>query len=123
MSLRDSIAAFSTGTYTVTRRAAGSLVEGTYTPGATSTFSIDASIQPVTGRNVKAMPEGRRPEELRVVYTRTELVAVSPGHGVGDVVTYKGEPWEVVTSQQWPDLSGGEYTKAFIARSPTGGAP
>lgn len=116
MPLRDSITAFSTGTYTVTRTATGMRVEGSYVPGATSTFSIDASIQPVTGRNVKGMPEGRRPEELRVVFTTTELIAGDPGHGMGDVVTYKSEAWEVITSEQHPDLSGGEYTRAFIAR-------
>jgi hypothetical protein len=117
MPVTDSIAAFSTGTYSVTRRAAGSLSLGSYVPGATTTFSIDASIQPVSGRDVKAAPEGRRVEELRVVYTLTELLAMQPGaHGIGDVVTYKGETWEVIKSEQWPDLSGGEYTRAFIAR-------
>ena len=117
MALIGAIASFATGTYTVNRRAVGALDgEGIYVPASPSTFSIEASIQPVTGRDLKAMPDGRHAEELRVVYTITELVTVDPTHGIGDVITYKSEAWEVVKAEIWPDLNGGEFCRAYIAR-------
>lgn len=122
MPLVGSIASFSTGTYSVSRTAAGSYVDGFYVDGGVSSFNIDASIQPVTGRETLAVPEGYRAEETRVVYTTTELRALTPT-SIGDVITYKSEPWEVIKSEQWPDLAGSEFTRAYIARRPPGGGP
>src|SRR5262245_31168887 len=110
MPLVASIAAFSTGTYAVTRIAAGSYTTGRYTEGASSGFNIDASIQPITGRVTQAVPEGYRAEEMRVVFTTTELRALTPTTR-GDFITYNGEVWEVAKSERWPDLSGGEFTR------------
>lgn len=121
MALVASIAGFKTGDYTVTRVGKGAAAGGRYTSGAETTLSIEASIQPVSGRDLKTLPEGRRAEEVRVVYTVTELRTLNPA-GDGDVVTYGGEPWEVFRVERWPDLAGGEFTRAMIARQPTGGA-
>lgn len=91
MSLSLVIASFSTGTYTVTRTAADSYAAGIRTPGATSTFSIDASVQPVSGNDLRAVPEGRRVDDFRTLWTRTALI-LTPNP---DQVSIGGEVFEV----------------------------
>lgn len=117
MPLVGSIASFKTGDYDVTRRAAATIANGLAVPGSTSTFEIEASIQPITGATIEGAPEGRRPQEMRVVYTTTELRTVDDASGVdADLIDYKGETWEVIATEIWPNLSGGEFCRAFIAR-------
>lgn len=114
MSLTGAIASFSTGTYTVTRTAAGSSTLGRYTAGATSTFDIVASVQPVTGRDLLAMPEGLRADETRIVYTTTELRALTAASDA-DVVAIDGEVWGVVQVERWQAFGGTHY-RALAAR-------
>lgn len=115
------IARFKTGTYTVTRTAVGTRTNGRYTPGATSTFDITASVQPVTGRDLQSLPEGQRAEETRIVYTTTELrtrtATVDP-----DSISIDSETWAVVKVERWQAFGNTHY-RAFVARQTTGGAP
>lgn len=85
---------FPTGTYTVTRTAAGTYTNGKYTAGAASTFPIVADVQPVSGELLRDLPEGRRAEETRVLFTLTELRALKPTTD-SDVVAIDGESWRV----------------------------
>lgn len=120
MSLLGNIAAFKTGTYTVTRTAAGTRALGIYTPGATSTFNIDADMQPYRGERggleTMPLPEGYRAENMRTLYTTTELYPVSQT-GVADTISIDSETWEVFKVQSWivPWLSD-SYYKVTIAR-------
>lgn len=120
MSLTGVISRFKTGTYTVTRTAAGTRTLGRYTPGAPSTFSIVASIQPVTGRDLQTLPEGQRAEETRVVYTTTELrtrtATVEP-----DTLSIDSETWAVTKVERWQAFGGTHY-RAMVARQTPGGA-
>jgi hypothetical protein len=97
---------FNTGTYAVTRTARGALDSaGNYSPGATSTFSIAASVQPLSGRALKDLPEGARADDYRWVYTdselRTEQAGVDP-----DVVEIEGEDYRVEKVEHFLVLSG-----------------
>lgn len=114
MGLRGVIASLQTGTYTVTRRAAGAYVDGRYQPGATSTVEIVASVQPVTGRTLQDLPEGQRGEETRVVYTETEIRSHGPGIEP-DRITLDGETWICIRSERWQGL-GGTHWRAYFQR-------
>jgi hypothetical protein len=114
MSPIGAIASLSTGTYTVTRRAVGAYSDGRWTPGGTSSFSIIASIQPVSGRLLLALPENERTEEQRVVYTITEL-RTRIGAADPDVVTIDGDAWEVSRVDRWQAFGAVHY-RAFVAR-------
>jgi len=105
---------FKTGTYTVTRTAAGTRTLGRYTAGAASTFSIEASVQPVTGRDLQAMPEGQRAEETKVVYTTTELRTRTPA-GEPDTIAIDSETWAVTKVERW-DAFGDTHYRAYVAR-------
>lgn len=108
MSLTDVITSFSTGTYTVTRTAAGSVTTGRYTAGAQTTFSIVACVQPVSGRDLRSLPEGERADDVRELDTVTALFARTPAQEP-DLVTIGGEPWMVVNVQLWESFGETHY--------------
>lgn len=75
------------GQYVVTRTAAGDYAAtGDYAPGSTSTLLITASVQPLDGRENVVLPEGVRVEDVRQIFTATEL-RVADGLVDEDVVT------------------------------------
>ncbi len=120
MSLRGVIAALATGTYTVTRRAAPSYgTDGRLTLGATTTFTITASVQPGSGRTTVAVPEGYRGEEQKVIYTTTELRGHSdaPSAPTPDTIALNSETWTIVRCEKWEGLSGSPHWVAYAARS------
>jgi hypothetical protein len=115
MALNGVITRFMTGTYGVTRTVATTYPSGGFAVGgATLTFNIDASIQPITGRDLKILTEAQRAEESRVIYTLTELKTRGPGYEP-DVVTINSEPWTVFKVEFYEVISGGHY-RAYVAR-------
>ncbi len=106
MSITDSI--FETASYTVTRPGAGSHVNGEWVPGSTSDFSIDASIQPLSARELLVLPEGRRESEIRLVLTTTEVRNK-------DTVAIGSETWEFFNAEEWSAF-GDIWYEAFIAK-------
>ncbi len=56
-----------------------------------------------------ALPEGRRGDETRVLYTATELRLGATGSIDPDVVTIDGEPWEVVKIDRWQHFGETHY--------------
>lgn len=113
MSVAGTITSFATGTYTVTRTAAGTFAAGVHTPGATSSINIDAGIFPLTGRELQALPEGQHGAEVRQLFTETQLHSRTPTHAP-DKVSFDSETWTVIRVEKWPS-----YYRALIAREPT----
>ena len=113
LDLSGVIRALKSGTYTVTRYAAGDYDEGVYEEGATSTFTIDASVQPAGGKDLERLPEGERLKDYLTVLTPTELRtradAASP-----DRVSIDGATYEVVEVADW--FSEGNFYRALVHR-------
>ena len=104
---------FQTGTYTVTRYNAGSWSNGVFTAGSTSTLSVDAAVQPIPqGRKLVVGPEGQTANDLRSLWTSTELRATA---GTPDSVSIGGETWKVFEVETWTGLGETHYC-AFVAR-------
>jgi hypothetical protein len=102
--------------YTVMRLAAGSYdANGRYSVGSSSTFSVNASIQPVSGRDLLRLPEGLRTKQLLAIWTRTPLqTALAPNGPPPDVLTYTdGLGYQVQTVLDWTENGG--YSK-YIAQ-------
>lgn len=115
MSLNGVISSFNTGIYTVAREGSGTYVDGILQVGAADTpFSIVASIQPASGRDLKNLPEAQHGEETRVVFTTTELRTRTPA-GAPDTVMIDGEPWTVVRVERWQHWGTTHY-RAYISR-------
>ena len=82
--------------YMILREGSGSYVMGEYVPGARSTATIMASVQPVkAGQDMQALPEGRRLGDMRKIYTSTPLQVT--GTGVQpDIIVSGGYGYEIV---------------------------
>lgn len=119
MDLADLIQSFSTepgaGTYVVTRRLKSAFVAGRAVPDSSpTTLQIIASVQPATGRDLLRLPEARRDNETRVVFTVTALQAGGQAATddpdeityEADIVTLGGAPWEVQHVESWVQPGG-----------------
>ncbi len=126
--LNDSIDSLATGDYVVTRRAVGSFTDGIYNGGgATTSFSINAVMEPATGlqrvvggQETRADDDGQRTNDIRVLYTRTELFARTPSYEP-DLVTIGGRQFTVWRVEMW-DLSGEVHYRALCTLKTSGGS-
>lgn len=107
---------FATGTYTVTRRAAGAMAAGRYTPGASSTFTAIMSVQPTGARDQVIMPSGVHYEDAVVCYTATELRAHDASTGAGDEFSFNGDTYRVFAVEGPWVLDGSTHYVARAAR-------
>lgn len=109
---------FLTGTYTVTRPGSGSYTNGIWTPGAGSTFNIDASIQPINVgdlRRVEQVAEGFNISDLKKLYTTTEL-RVGDSDSMSDTVAIGAETWRVIAVEHHLGWDSNGHYKATIAK-------
>ncbi len=79
---------------TITRFAAGTTVKGRYTAGASSTLTILASVQPISGEDLKPLPEGRRLDDYVKVYTDSNLQTLP---SQPDRLTWRGHTYECIS--------------------------
>lgn len=101
MSLIDAIPSLATGTYTVTRTPARNYTAGVLdAPTGQTTFSVIASAQPPTGRDLQQLPDGVRADEVRIVYAREELKTTEPGYEP-DTISIDGNDYEVFRVETW----------------------
>jgi len=90
--------------FTVRRAAAGAYNDAGFfeVSAEPSTFTIQASLQPITGSEIKLLPEDRREEELCKIYTDTALIGSLKGNtGNCDIVEINGSDYEVVKTLPW----------------------
>ena len=88
----------------VTRKLAGDYNDaGKWVDGATSrVLTIQASVQPLLGKDVKTLPENRRSVESYVLYTNTNLSVLDELTGLrGDTVAINGRNYEIVARHDW----------------------
>lgn len=107
-------------TYTVTRYGAQSL-DASYAPTAAvaSTHEIEASVQPLSGRELEALPELDRERHNLRVYTTFALRTEGPdGSSVypADRLAIDGEAYEVREVQRWRSLAPIPHYKARAVR-------
>lgn len=105
--------------YTVTRRVRAKMVNGRAVPGATSMFTIVASVQPSSGRELLLLPELRRTQEARTVYTTTRLYTGGQSDPFeADQIAIGPNEWEVQFSNPWLGTPGtdDEHFKCLVQR-------
>lgn len=114
MSLNGVIAAFATGTYTVTRTDVATVVDGRRVDGAQTTFDVVACVQPIDGRTLESLPEADRTSEMRLVFTEEELFARKPGFEP-DSFEIDGEDWTVIRVERWQHWGDTHY-RSVVSR-------
>lgn len=86
-------------TFSVKRVVPGAYVNGFWVEGAESTFTIQASVQPLKGKEMEMLPEGRRNSQSVKIYTDTQLQTVASGNP--DRLVAFGHDFEIQTVEPW----------------------
>ncbi len=107
---------FQTGTYTVSRPGSGVYTDGVWVPAASSTFPIDASIQPAKGKDLQFLPEGFTIDGTKKLYTET-MLQVGDSDSQSDTVAIGSETWRVVTVEHFEGWDSNGHYKAMIAKT------
>lgn len=129
MSILDSIDAFITGTYVVTRRARGMFVSGVYQPGAVvATLNLPLVIQPAreiarvtAGRDMREREQNQTTDDVHIAHSRTELKTREPGFDP-DTIRFQDDDWYVIRCESPWDFSGERYWYAVLSREMEGGS-
>lgn len=70
--------------------------------------TVQGNIQPVSGKTLERLPEGRRTRHMKTLYTRDELQTSTT------IIVYKGSRYEIESEDDWDDTSAAlphyEYT-------------
>ncbi len=102
--------------YTVTRTTAPAPVAGRRVAGVATSVPIIANCQPAMGRELAVLPQASHGEDVRVLYTATDLYVagrnVAGTEYVGDSVSIGGEPFEVFKCEPWNT----DHFRAYAAR-------
>lgn len=89
-------------------------------PTTETVLTIQASVQPATGKDLLRLPEGRRANETRVVFTTTQLYTGDQGDAfAADLLLIDGDPWEAQHVEVWQQsgIQGTGYR--CIVQAPT----
>lgn len=82
---------------TIKHVSAGAYVAGVWVPGTESSFTIQASVQPVTGEDQLTLPEGRRLSDYVKAYSDTELQVLGEVVGLQpDKLVWRGHEYECI---------------------------
>jgi hypothetical protein len=85
---------------TVKRRAVGAFVAGVWVPGAPTTTTIQASVQPASAEDIQRLPEGQRQTGAVKLYTNDSLFTAKGTQEADIVVTPQGD-YEVSVAEVW----------------------
>jgi hypothetical protein len=87
---------------TLSRAGSGLYLQGRWSPGQTTTVTIQADVQPAKPRELVNLPEAQRARAAIKVYSETELrTADVEAQTAADVLTVKGRRWEVQSVEPW----------------------
>ncbi len=113
--LSSVIGRFTSGNYVITRALASTNVMGRAVAGtATALAAVAMSVQPATGRALKLAPEGATADDVRVIYTTTQLYTLTDTYAP-DRITIGGDTFVVYKVETFGILSGGHY-RAYASR-------
>lgn len=115
--LSDAIAMLETGSYTVTRQAESTRVNGRVSQPAPTTLTIGASIQPAKSRELELLPEGYRGRGGQVCFTTTPLRTADGTGQLPDLVEVDGVLHEAVSIDGWE--SAANYQRVMLVRRAT----
>ncbi len=83
---------------------------------AISTFTCVACVQPLSGRELKRLPEGMREREAMAFWTSSELRGKLSTNDP-DSIVIDGDVYEVTTVDRWANL--GNYYRAVVVKTVT----
>ena len=103
----DTVTRLGTGRYAVTRPGVTTYVNGRPAQGMAATFSIDAHVQPASGRELLRLPEGERSGEHILIFTTILLRTTDAATGrSADRITYQNRTYEIEAVEDWNTIGG-----------------
>lgn len=104
-------------TLTITRRLPGSYNDdGRFVRGGTTTLDIQATVQPLNGRELQLLFQNTNAGETIKLYTKSELNVGDPPSGIQpDRFDYLGRTYEVQNVFDWENL--GDYYKYIAVKA------
>jgi hypothetical protein len=109
---------------TITRATPGAFVDGYWESGSPETMTVIASVQPLRGRELLALPEAQRVRHPIRIYAEAELHTADQEAGTtADVVTWKGNQYEVATVEDWTDGPLPHWKCTALKLQPAAGLP
>lgn len=90
-------------TITVTRESGGTRIDGKWVSGSTSNFTIEASIQPLTAREIQLLPESRRAsgESYKLFADTTPALYTVTDDENPDRVSLYSQNFEIYSVKRW----------------------
>ena len=80
--------------------------DGLFVGGEVEIKTINATVQPATGRQTQLLPEHRRNDETILIYTATEIFPASAEKvKKADIAIYKKRRFEIFTVKNWNDYN------------------
>ena len=87
---------------TVKRKTAGSYINGFWVAGTNTVLTIKASVQPLSGKDIELLPEGKRLAGGYKLFTDDTLkVAIEGTSQDSDTVSIYGFDYEVIGQEIW----------------------
>ena len=97
----------------ITFREAGSFHMGEFVPGdIIETISVRASVQPTSGRDLEALPEGEREKVIYTVYTSKPIDMLSQA----DFCNYKNGDYKILLEQNWKQAPFLPHNRFYLQR-------
>ena len=85
--------------FVIRRKEPGNYVDGKWQEGQQLAFIINASIQPLKGKEMEMLPEGRRHTQSIRIYTNTKLNTVNDANP--DIIEAFGDSFEIFSVEPW----------------------
>jgi hypothetical protein len=93
---------YKSGTFTITRTTAPAPVAGRQVAGVVTALLLDLSIQPATGPTLVVSADERHGDDIRRVWSETELYSIKKTGYRADKITIAGDVFEVFKVMPWP---------------------
>lgn len=91
---------------------------GKFHGGDVESIGVWASVQPLSGRQVQLLPEGRRNDESLEIYTMQPVFAASTSRAQkADIIIWQERRFEVWSVKYWYDPSLGHYQTTALAET------
>lgn len=95
---------------TVYRHAEGTYVKGVWQEGKLINITrINASVQPVSGRDMMTLPEGQMQKIRFKIYTENPYE-----FALSDIIKYKDNMYKVIFDNNWSEAPFLNHTKVYI---------
>ena len=105
--------------YTIRSRAAATAVDGELVEGAESSRTIQALIYPMTGKELRRLPENERSSDMLTIFSSEEIVSQSQAAKVpAEILEFAGVDYEFDKVEPWS--AQGKYWQARATRKGRG---